>query len=150
MNTVIDILLIIVAIIGLLGVNFLGYLIVSWKMLTISARITRSLWLLSSVLVTLSPFFIPIQIHTLGQMNDMKFGFPVHFVEQHFFAANADIIFPFYTTLVNGFGYSLRTTMSVNPLSYVIDLVLCYVVCVVIFRMLRKIMRLDHSHSSAV
>jgi len=140
MDIVIDSLLVIFAVMGLLAVNFLGYVIVSQKMLTIDIKITRTIWLFSSALVTLAPFLIPIQINTLEQMGSMKFGFPVYFVEQHFFTASTDQVFPFYTTLANGFGYSLRTAISVNPLSYAVDLFIWYVICGFVFRMLRKIM----------
>ncbi len=140
MDTAIDTLLVIVAALALLGVNFVGYVIVSWKMMTVNVKITRTLWLFSSALVTLAPFLIPIQISTLEQMRSMKFGFPTYFVEQHFLAANADIVFPFYTTLTNGFGYSLRTNIGVNPLSYVMDVFAGYVLCAFIFHTLRRIM----------
>jgi len=140
MDIVIDSLLIIFAVMGLLAVNFVGYVIVSQKMLTIDIKTTRTIWLFSSALVTLAPFLIPIQINTLEQMGSMKFGFPAYFVEQHFFTASADQVFPFYTTLANGFGYSLRTSISVNPLSYAVDLFVFYAICWFVFRMLRKIM----------
>lgn len=140
MSTVVDTLLILVAIIVLLGVNVVEYAIVSRKMLISNIKTTRTMWLLSSALVTLAPFFIPVRINTLEQMGNMRFGFPAYFVEQHFFVASADMIFPFYTTLANGFGYSLRTAININPLSYAVDLFLCYGIGVLIFRMLSKIM----------
>ncbi len=139
MDIVIDTLLVIFAVLALLAMNLVGYAIVSRKVLTINTKTTRTIWLLSSVLVTLAPFFIPIKIGTLEQMGSMKFGFPAYFVEQHFFATSFDKVFPFYTTLANGFGYSLRSAISINPLSYILDVLVCYIICGFVFRMLRKI-----------
>jgi hypothetical protein len=140
MATVMDTLLILVAASALLGVNLVEYAIVSRKLLVTNIKTTRTVWLFSSALVTLTPFFIPIRINTFEQMGSMRFGLPAYFVEQHFFAAGTDLVFPFYTTLVNGFGYSLRTGLSINLLSYAVDLFLCYVIGMFIFRTLRKIM----------
>ncbi len=139
MDTVIDTLVVIFAVLALLATNLVGYAIVSRKVLTVNTKVTRAIWLLSSALVTLAPFFIPIRIGTLEQMGSMKFGFPAYFVEQHFFATSFDKVFPFYATLANGFGYSLRSAISINPLSYIIDVLVCYMICGLIFRRLRKV-----------
>lgn len=141
MDIVLDTLFIVVAVVILLAVNFIGYAIVASKMLTVNTRITKATWIFSSALVTLAPFFIPIQVRTLEQMRSMQFGFPAYFIEQHFAATSLDRVFPFYTTLANGFGYSLRTTISINPLAYVVDVFLFYLICMLVFRTLRRIMR---------
>ncbi|HSB00454.1 MAG TPA: hypothetical protein VLE49_07380 [Anaerolineales bacterium] len=139
MDIVIDTLLVIFAVMTLLAVNLVEYAFVSKKMSTINLKTTRALWLFSSALVTVAPFLIPIQINTPEQLGNMKFGFPAYFVEQHFFAANTVQVFPFYTTLANGFGYSLRSAININPLSYATDVFVCYVICAFVFRMLRRI-----------
>ena len=138
MDIVIDTLLIILAILALFVLNFFGYVIVSQKIVTLNAKITRTLWLLSSALVTLAPFLIPLQIGTPEQLRDLRFGFPAYFVEQHALPSGANQAFPFYITLANGLGYSLRTSISINPLSYLVDVFICYLICRFILQMLGK------------
>lgn len=140
MEIVIDTLLVIFAVMALLVANLAGYAIASRKMLTVNVKVTRTIWLMCSVLVTLAPFFIPIKIDTLEQMRNMKFGFPAYFVEQHFSAISIDKVFPFYTTLANGFGYSLRSAINLNPLRYIIDVLVCYLICGFAVRLSRKIL----------
>jgi hypothetical protein len=106
--------------------------------MTINAKITKTLWLLSSALVTLTPFLIPIPISTPEQIRDLRFGFPAFFVEQHVMASGANQVFPFYITLANGFGHSLRTNTAINPLSYIVDVFICYLICRFILQMLGR------------
>ncbi|MCX7710963.1 MAG: hypothetical protein N2484_14080 [Clostridia bacterium] len=89
-------------------------------------KVVKALWSISFILVTISPFVVPMRVLSKDEFRTLKFGFPFRFIEQHTFVDIPDREFPFYVTLINPWGPSLSKNLNIELGSYALSYVFLY------------------------